>query len=97
MKLQALTEKFPTKNPSDTERKAHPLGQVPRTRRAGRQNLFHLLQADAAVTVYDGQRLAGVVTKHDGSYTAHDARGRFLGRYGSQREAVAACPTGGAT
>ena len=61
----------------------------------GRQSLKRLVQADAAVAVYDGQQLAGVVAKHGSTYETHDAQGRFLGAFQSQREAVAACPTGG--
>jgi hypothetical protein len=81
----------------DGPRKGTESGAVPQARRVGRQSLSHLVQADAAVTVYDGQQFAGVVTKHGSTYEAHDAQGHFLGAFQSQREAVAACPRRGAS
>jgi hypothetical protein len=47
----------------------------------------------AALAVCDGQKLAGVVTKHGSSYTAHDAQGRLLGTYQSRCEATHAIPS----
>jgi hypothetical protein len=81
----------------DGRREATDSSAAPQARRAGCQSLSRLFQADAAVSVYDGQQLAGVVTKHGSTYEAHDAQGRFLGAFQRQREAVAACPIAGAS
>ena len=67
------------------------------SRKPSTSPLARLIAADAAVCAYDGQTLAGVVTKHGDSYESYDARGRFLGRYTSQRAAVQAIPAGGAS
>lgn len=65
------------------------------SRKPSTSPLARLIAADATVCAYDGQNLAGVVTKHGNSFEAYDAQGRFLGRYASQREAVRAIPAGG--
>ena len=44
------------------------------------------------LAAYDGTVFAGTVSLHGKTYTAHDAKGRLLGRYASQREAVRAIP-----
>jgi hypothetical protein len=110
MRLQTLTGKLPTERPPDPENgspgtvatadaaKQGHSSDVPRTDPPSKSSAIdRLLAADAVLTVYDGRCLVGVITKHAGTYTAHDSSGRFLGRHVSQRDAMAAIPIGGAS
>ena len=112
MRLQTLTRKFPTERPPDTENgspgtvgtvtgaehKGHLSDQARRNYPSQKSSasLARLFAANGVLTIYDGRQLAGVVTRHGNSYEAHDASGALLGRFQSQREAVAAIPAGGA-
>ncbi len=47
---------------------------------------------DGALTVTDGQEIAGSIVERDHSFFAFDNRGRLVGEYGTCAEAMQALP-----
>jgi hypothetical protein len=63
--------------------------------RAFRNKITSPRPARATVSVYDGASFVGTLVERDGEYHAFDARGRRIGTFQNQRDALRAIPAGG--